>query len=173
MADSKRRQEFEELFQEHFNSIVRYCLHITGDADESLDIAQTVFIKASLEKNLFSKGFNAKAWLYRVARNETMNHFRALTRKAKLLCGLKAEAARECSINMDNIYLELNQKLDSLPRKFRDILYLRYYEQLSYEELAGITGIPVGTVKSRLSQAKKKLKEVIGNVERKGCIQKT
>lgn len=153
---------FEKFFSQYFDDIARYCLMLTKDREESLDIAQEVFIRAASEKRLCAEGFNAKAWLYRVARNEVMSFFRRFYRKLKHQIALDSEIVSECRVCNDEQWMKLNSMVDSLPVHYRDALYLKYYEDMSLEEIAEISGVPEGTVKSRLAEGRKKLKEMLG-----------
>ncbi|MDD2715590.1 MAG: RNA polymerase sigma factor [Candidatus Wallbacteria bacterium] len=162
-ALKNRDEAFKMLFDLYFDRITRYCLHLTGEPDESFDIAQEVLIKASLEEALYSDGFQIRAWLYRVARNACLSYFRELKKKFRFLNMYRVEESNSETIERNLEYERINRLLSKIPPKFRNVLYLRFYEDMSYEEIAEVEKIPVGSVKSRLSFAKEYLAEVLKN----------
>ncbi|MDD2717829.1 MAG: RNA polymerase sigma factor [Candidatus Wallbacteria bacterium] len=160
---TSREEQFEQVFNLYFRKIMFYCLHLVRDEAESFDIAQEVFVKAAQEERFLAEGFQVKPWLYKVARNECLMFFREWKKYLSFLNLYRNSEYHEDYLEKNERYEELNKSLDKLPKKLKSILYLKYYEDLSYEEIAEIEQVPVGTVRSRLAYAKEQLKKEIGH----------
>ena len=152
-------RKFEERLYVH-----AYC--ILKDGQEARDVVQEVFIKAMCEPRLFDVDFKIQAWLYRVTRNLCFN----LVRDRRRRDGILATVPRNDSISADPIEVvfggerqdEVMEAIGQLTEDHRHILMLRYYEDMSYAEIARALSIKLGTVMSRLSRARDRLLSVLG-----------
>lgn len=161
---------FEVLYAAYYDQIFYFVLNMSSCAHESADIAQNVFIKASSQKGI--ENYNIKAWLYKVALNEFYRTKRSILINIKYIfknffrfidsSDNNIETAAEKIIN-DEGKSQLREKLAQLDDNSREILILKYYNELSYNEIAEILEISAGTVMSRLSRAKAKLMELMKN----------
>ncbi|WP_411349479.1 RNA polymerase sigma factor [Paenibacillus sp. WLX2291] len=153
-----------ELFETYRESVYRYCLYMTGNPADAEDICQEVFIKALLAKR--DHITHEKAWLLRIAANECHTQFhrrtsrkrreqRAFTLHLPLLSGKSVETQIEHGETVD----EFAKLLNHLSVPLREVLLLYYMGECSTTETAEILNIPVGTVKSRLNRALKKLRK--------------
>lgn len=141
-----------------------YC--ILKDGQEARDVVQEVFIKAMREPRFFDDEFKMQAWLYRVTRNLCFN----LVRDRRRRDGILAAVPRSEELHADPIEIvfggerqdEIIQAIGQLTEDHRTILLLRYYEDLSYAEIARVLSIKLGTVMSRLSRARDRLLSVLG-----------
>lgn len=141
-----------------------YC--ILKDAQEARDVVQEVFIKAMREPRFFDADFKMQAWLYRVTRNLCFN----LVRDRRRRDGILAAVPRSEELHADPIEVvfggerqdEIIQAIGQLTEDHRTILLLRYYEDMSYAEIARALSIKLGTVMSRLSRARDRLLSVLG-----------
>jgi RNA polymerase sigma-70 factor (ECF subfamily) len=141
-----------------------YC--ILKDAQEARDVVQEVFIKAMREPRFFDDEFKMQAWLYRVTRNLCFN----LSRDRRRRDGILATVPRNESVSADPIEAvfgserqeEIFEAIGQLTEDHRTILLLRYYDDLSYAEIARVLSIKLGTVMSRLSRARDRLLSVLG-----------
>lgn len=141
-----------------------YC--ILKDGQEARDVVQEVFIKAMRESRFFEEDFKIQAWLYRVTRNLCFN----LVRDRRRRDGILAAAPRADAFLEDPIEAvfgserqdEIIQAIGQLTEDHRNILMLRYYEDMSYAEIARALSIKLGTVMSRLSRARDRLLSVLG-----------
>jgi RNA polymerase sigma-70 factor (ECF subfamily) len=155
------------IVRKYRDKIFRHALYVVKDYQEAVDVTQEVFIKAMRENRFFEDEFKMKAWLFRVTSNLCFN----IVRDRKRRGGILDRMVKVNSIAPDQISrIRHNQrqqnvlsKLEKLNEKHREILYLRYYSDLSYAEIAETLDIQLGTVMSRLSRAKCRLMEVIGN----------
>ncbi|MCK5685683.1 RNA polymerase sigma factor [bacterium] len=157
---------FNEIFENNFKRIFLYCYNLCGDYEESYDIAQEVFIRASQEGRLLEEGFNVKSWLYKVARNVCFDYFRKIKSKFAFLNLYKVSPYYEIDFQTNETYEEFHQLLQELPVKYREVLYLRCIAEMPYKELAEFMDLSTGTVMSRLSRGKDLLREVMENENR-------
>ena len=160
----------EELAVEKYRGRLYYhALCIVKDPQEAYDAVQEVFIKALREKRFFDPDFQMKAWLFRVTSNLCYNIVRDKRRRRQLL-HLREEEARPSNsgvsstgkVQGDQEHDAMMQALDKLTENHRQILLLRYYEDLSYNEIASVLQVKLGTVMSRLSRARNRLAQVLG-----------
>ena len=144
----------------HQASLLRYATRLLGgDAERARDVVQEVFIKAMRETRFFDEDFKMQAWLYRVTRNLCFN----LVRDRRRRDGILASVPRSEELHADPIEVvfgserqdEIIQAIGQLTQDHRTILLLRYYEDMSYAEIAGALSIKLGTVMSRLFHARK------------------
>jgi RNA polymerase sigma-70 factor (ECF subfamily) len=148
---------------EHRSHLLNYAKQLTGgDPDTAEDLVQEAHYRALLNRERLRSHTAIKAWLYIVVRNEF------LSRKRKnhwLLYTLDHEEIPEpstrCSCEGICDLANVSRAIGELPTTMRDVLIALRVDELSYEETAGKLGLPVGTVKSRMSRAEAKLKELV------------
>jgi RNA polymerase sigma-70 factor, ECF subfamily len=146
------------------------ALRLTRDADRAQDLVQDTYLKAFRARARFTEGTNLKAWLFTILHNTWRNRRRDRARarvefdseavEHAAEHGAAATPARESPealLLRANLNAELREALDALPEAFREVVWLRDVEDLSYQEIAEVVGIPVGTVMSRLSRGRKQL----------------
>ena len=152
---------FSKLFKENFKKIYFYILSVNKDPEDANEITQEAFMRLWTKGVIKNKEVNHRAWVYRVARNLAMDRFRRLKKR---LSFIKSQDYKDIvweDKEKNEEHQRLFEKLQSIKKKYRTILYLKYYENMSYREIAQIEGIKEGTVMSRLSRAKEALKEVL------------
>lgn len=142
-----------------------HASYITKDAQEAHDVVQEVFIRAMREQRFFEPAFQQKAWLFRVTSNLCFNLVRDRRRRGAIL---EASPPREQTQadQVDRVFegqqrAEVLAAIDQMSEDHREILLLRYYEDLSYAEIAEVLQVALGTVMSRLSRARRRLAEVL------------
>ena len=165
LAQKDRRRACNIIIQKYREPLLYHALRIVKDHDEAYDLVQEVFIRAIREDRLFSKEFRIKAWLYRVTSNLCINTVRNKKRRSAILEAAKfsdrAEANQLKNIFVDERNTEVLQAISTLSEEHQQILMLRYYDELSYNEISSILQIKLGTVMSRLSRARMKLFDII------------
>src|SRR5437762_12270989 len=141
---------------------------LTGNRDEAEDLVQETYAKALKGFSSFQPGTNFSAWMYRILRNTFLTSRTGL--KVASSVPLDAYAAPEIPSSAgtpESIFIEKSQEhllqtaIDELPLHFREVLLLCEVEEMSYQEIADALSIPIGTVMSRLSRARKVLREVL------------
>jgi RNA polymerase sigma-70 factor (ECF subfamily) len=166
IARMDRMQGIDLIVRKYRDKIFRHALYIVKDYQEAVDVTQEVFIKAMRENRFFDEDFKMKAWLFRVTSNLCFNIVRDRKRRGGILDRMVRPSSVEpnqfTKISHDENNQRVLSKLEKLNDKHREILYLRYYSDLSYAEIAETLDIQLGTVMSRLSRAKCRLMEVMG-----------
>jgi len=161
---------FELLYDNYYESIYFFLLNLSSDAQLSFDLTQDVFVKA-YKKEIFD-GDRIKPWLFKVALNEFyMNRRSYFSSIRNLIRNIykfmddgkdPASEALERQIGKEE-KSELRKRLKELGDDDRAILTLKYYDSFSYEEISETLGIEIGTVMSRLSRAREKLRRLMKN----------
>ena len=164
-ATKNRRVAINLLIEKHRQPLLRHALYILRDQDDAYDIVQETFVRAIRETRLFDPDFRIKAWLFRVAKNLCLNQLRNTSRRAAILHANpmpdRQEAQQWKTLFDGEQSILMMETLDKLGADHREILVLRYYDELSYIEIAQVLDIKLGTVMSRLSRARKKLLDVL------------
>ena len=168
IAQTDRATAIANLIAQFRNPLFHHALCILKDEDEAYDIVQETFMRAIREVRLFNQDFLIKAWLYRVTSNLCFNFMRNTKRRKEILeenqlSGIH-EATQMHSIFHGQQQVALLKALSKLGKDHQQILMLRYYEDMSYLEIAQTLQIRLGTVMSRLSRARTTL---LGYLERK------
>jgi len=148
-----------------FRLLGRYC----RDAIECEDLLQEVFLKVFRKLHTFQGDSAFYTWLYRIAVNAATDHLsRASHRRLRLVdddaaldTGTNADAAPDAPLVAAELAAVTRSIVDSLPEKFRTVLVLREFEDLSYTDIARVLKIRMGTVESRLFRARQRFKEAL------------
>jgi RNA polymerase sigma-70 factor (ECF subfamily) len=158
---------FEELAMPLFDQLYNFAHWLTRNREEAEDLVQETYAKALKGFPSFRLGTNFRAWMYRILRNTFLTSRTGL--KAKMTLSLDSEEDEPElpvegntpeTILMEHSNLQLVQSaIDELPMYFREILLLCDVEEMSYQEIAETLSIPIGTVMSRLSRARKTLRD--------------
>jgi RNA polymerase sigma-70 factor (ECF subfamily) len=165
-----------ELVADHQRMVVQLATNLLGDREEALDLSQEVFLRVFSTIHRFRGQSSLRTWIYRIAVNQARNRHRFWRRRHRGdQVSLDEHVARhgDCLSGTDatpdgvlaqkELALSLQTALDQLPFDQRTAIILREVDGLSYEEIAYSLGVAVGTVKSRLTRARKTLRrELIG-----------
>jgi RNA polymerase sigma-70 factor (ECF subfamily) len=155
---------FERTVLPYLNSAYNLARWLTRNEEEAQDIVQEAFLRALRSFGTFTPGRDARAWLLTIVRNSCRTWLRRnrLNESTVQLDDTSPPAAGTWSdpeaalIKSANSH-RIRQALEELPIEYREVLVLRELEELSYKEIAQITEIPLGTVMSRLSRARREL----------------
>jgi RNA polymerase sigma factor, sigma-70 family len=135
------------------------------DHDTAQDVLQETFIKAFQNFHQFKQDSQLYTWLYRIATNEALQQLNKMKRMQKTdedaenhLVNLVADNA---DIEGEEIQILLQKAIQTLPEKQKLVFTMRYYEELSYEEISKIVDMSVGTLKTNFHYAKQKIEEYI------------
>jgi len=150
-------QEFYAVIMERYqNKLLRYATNLIRDEDKAADIVQASFIKVFI--NL--KGFDIKkkfsSWIYRIVHNEAMNIIIKHQKEIRLPDDIdfKSEDDIEKDFEQKEIVTKVEKCLEKMPLLYSEPITLYYIDQRSYKEISDILRIPMGTVATRISQAK-------------------
>lgn len=177
--DFKRREEFEEIALGHINSLYNMAARLVFNKEEAEDLVQETYLKAYRFFDTFQKGTNVKAWLYKILRNSFINKYRKAVNTPGEIgyedieslntnFANKQENREDLIDSLENKYNDLDNlmvdddvkhAIDSLPLEYREVILYSDVEELSYKDIAEITNVPIGTVKSRLNRGRKLLQK--------------
>jgi RNA polymerase sigma-70 factor (ECF subfamily) len=152
------RQAFAELYEHHKVAIYRYCLRMLSDSHAAEDAMQETFMKMFSNIGSLQKTEFFLPWLFRIARNEVMMHIRKNRRNGLQSDEEVWDKQTPYDLTVAAETTEIVQRLlQILKSEYREVLLLREYEQLTYLQIAEITGDTESSVKSRLFKARKAL----------------
>ena len=166
-----REDGFEELVRRYQRPITNYVYRMLNDYDSSLDVTQEVFIKVYNSLKKYSSEYKFSTWLYRIAHNAAIDHMRRNTVNQQSLETENGDGAYQLQIESPNPTPEQDRELSEwrteieavvkcLPAAYRDLILLRHSRDLSYDEIAEVTQLPLGTVKNRLFRAREMMREI-------------
>lgn len=163
-------QAFEELMQSHESRIYAIALRMMGNREDAQDCAQEAMVRIYRAMGSF-KGQSALAtWIYRITMNTCLDELRR--RKARKVTSLDSlvdngwsptdtgDTSEEYGLRVEK-QNALNRAIQSLPDDMRAAIILRDVKGYSYDEIASILGANVGTIKSRISRGREKLREIL------------
>jgi RNA polymerase sigma-70 factor, ECF subfamily len=157
-----RREAFSELVLRHQRMVYSFARAMLGDAHVAEDIAQEAFLHAYRALSSYQAQGKFPAWLRMITTRLCLNHRRDNRREVAWedLSGHPAEQTDgpESRLGEWEQRGEVRRAIDALPCDFRDVIVLRYMEELSYDEIARHLGVPTSTVETRLHRAKKQLR---------------
>lgn len=169
LAASNTKSAMEAVIRKYREPLYFHARYIVKDHQEAYDVVQEVFIKAMRETRIFDEEFKIKAWLFRVTSNLCFNQVRNRKRRGAILdTMMKPEAfgAKQLeSVFAGQQREEVMASLEELSDDHKEILLLRYYDDLSYAEIADVLQVKLGTVMSRLSRARMRLMTVMEESE--------
>jgi RNA polymerase sigma-70 factor, ECF subfamily len=171
LSDAERRRRFEALVGEHLDGLYRSARRLTRDQTAAEDLVQEAMLKAWRSFHTFQEGTNIRAWLHRILMNAFFDAYRKKTREPELVdqedvgefylydktregAALSQAGNPEVEVLDHVLDAEVRQALESLPPQFRAAIILADVEGFTYNEIAEILGIPIGTVMSRLSRGR-------------------
>ena len=162
------------LVNRYRTRVSRYVERFTYDVEDARDVTQDVFIKVYGALDSFDPRFKFSTWLFRIAGNAAIDHLRR--RRVRLLplerpAGENGEArAVDPPETRPNPHEELTRRrlrealsvaIDRLPDDYRELISLRHYGEMPYEEIAELKGMPLGTVKNKLFRARQALRDLL------------
>jgi RNA polymerase sigma-70 factor, ECF subfamily len=160
---------FEELAMPLFDSLYNFAHWLTQNREEAEDIVQETYLKALKGFGSFQLGTNFRAWIYRILRNSFLTSRSGLrvSRTVPLETEEEAPIVVAALETPESILLEratqdrVQTAIKDLPVNFREVLLLCDVEEMSYQEAAETISVPIGTVMSRLSRARKALRQAL------------
>ena len=165
-----REESFEELVRRYQRPIAAYVYRMVGNYDAALDLTQEVFIKIYGSLARYRSEFKFSTWIYKIAHNASIDHLRRNTTRDQSLTGeadgtqyeipLKSsKPTPEQESERRERRTEIEAVVSQLPHAYKDLILLRHSHDLSYDEIAEVTGLPLGTVKNRLFRAREMMRE--------------
>jgi len=175
---------FDVLVERYKVRLFNYLYRLTGNRDEAEEIAQEAFVKAYIHAEKYKTIARFSTWLYTIATNLVRNRIRSRSRAPQLISlwtrgfGDSEEervldiedTARtpDEAINDVELSAVINRAIAKIPEKYRESFVLREINELSYEEIAAVTGLKLGTVRSRINRARNYFRQLVAPVVEKG-----
>ncbi len=160
--------EFVQAALSHIDSLYGTALRLTRHAADAEDLVQDTYLKAFRSAHQFERGTNLKAWLFTILHNTFRNNRRHDGRNPVDVDSEAVERAAgegpgdqspEQILSRRTLDVDLQAALDALPEAFRQAVWLRDVEELSYAEMAQVLDVPIGTVMSRISRGRRALSD--------------
>ncbi|HKX82624.1 MAG TPA: sigma-70 family RNA polymerase sigma factor [Pyrinomonadaceae bacterium] len=162
---------FEELVRRYQRPIIGYVFRMLGDYEASLDVSQEVFIKVYNSLSRYSSEYKFSTWLYRIAHNAAIDHLRRNSVNPQSIETENADGSYQLQIEsplptpeQDRERSEWRTEIEAvvkcLPAAYRELILLRHSQDLSYDEIAEVTQLPLGTVKNRLFRAREMMRDI-------------
>ncbi|OGS34588.1 MAG: hypothetical protein A2474_04645 [Elusimicrobia bacterium RIFOXYC2_FULL_34_12] len=167
---------FERLISQHQKKIYNVIYNMIGDESEAYDISQEVFIKAFKYMKEFRGDSTFFTWLYSIARNIFLNESKRFYNKKRNfetsldnndnieLLKISDNYNIDKELESNELQKKVREAIQQLPEEFKLVIIFYYLEGFSYEDIAGVMELSIGTVKSRLSRGKEHLKEIFSNI---------
>jgi RNA polymerase sigma-70 factor (ECF subfamily) len=183
------QQAFAALIGLYQDTVYNLAFRILNNAEEADDASQEVFLKVWQAINNFRGDARFSTWLYRIVHNHCLNRLRSNKSNPKtvtvewysdddseerdVLSNIAGNEADNPSFQIEGLEQRelIWEQVDGLPAKYREIIVLYYSHELSYEEIADVLEVPVGTVKTHLYRAKALLKNRLIELNKQGIIE--
>jgi RNA polymerase sigma-70 factor (ECF subfamily) len=166
------KKAFEMIIQKYQSPLVNYIGRMVKENELARDISQEVFIKAYSSLYSFRQEYKFKTWLFKIASNSVIDYWRKKKIDAFSIdqqYNLDGDSVPfqipsddpsvDKTIELHEVRERIEEVLDKLPASLKELFVWRHINDLSYEEMAEIKGIPVGTIKNRVFQAKEMLRK--------------
>lgn len=168
------RELFSDLVRRYEKRMVNYVYRITHRYEEAHDLAQEIFVKVFLALDRYDPKYQFSTWIFRIAQNSAIDALRkkslsevSLTRTDDEESGGKEREFADGGISpyraLKNKQLSsaIDRAVDDLPGEYRELIQLRHFAELSYDQIAEMKRMPLGTVKNKLFRARNLLKDAL------------
>lgn len=180
--EKKKQKDFDDEIIPHMDALYNFALRLTTDPNDAEDLVQDTIVKAYRFFSSYEKGTNAKAWMFRILKNSFINNYRKTSKKPSQVDydevssyyeSIRAERTETSDLEslmfremMDD---DLSNALTRLPEDFRTVVLLCDVEGYTYEEIANMLDVPIGTIRSRLHRGRNLLKtELLEYAKKRG-----
>ena len=170
------RDLFGVLVTRYEKRVINYVYRITHRYEEAHDLTQEIFVKVYLALDRYDPKYQFSTWLFRIAQNSSIDALRkkSVTEVPLMRPTEDEPSGKEREFADDGITPEralknkqlgaaIDHAVESLPTDYRELIQLRHFAELSYEEIASMKKLPLGTVKNKLFRARNLLKEALGS----------
>jgi|SRR5690606_7277290 len=160
-----KEQMIEQLMYEYSEGILYLVFTYVKNRATAEDLTQEIFIKCYEKLDQFNQNASIKTWLYRIASNHCKDylrswHYRKITLNEKVWDFIPSKSKRvEDEVIAKDRDINLSNAVMALPIKYREVVFLHYYEELSLADISKVTTININTIKTRLKRAKELLKD--------------
>jgi RNA polymerase sigma-70 factor (ECF subfamily) len=168
------RKAFEMIILKYQQPLLNYLGRLTGEREQAQDFTQEVFLKVHASLSSFQPRFKFSTWLFKIASNFMIDFWRKKKISAVSLDRTRDDEENPCSLQVPDagppvakkyelaqIKKRIEGALERVPEELRELFVLRHINEFSYEEIAEIKDLPVGTVKNRVFQTKEMLRGLL------------
>jgi RNA polymerase sigma-70 factor (ECF subfamily) len=179
-SEERKQQEFQAEIIPHLDSLFNFALRLTTDPNDAEDLVQDTIVKAYRFFSSYEKGTNAKAWLFRILKNSFINNYRRVSKRPQEVDYDEVSSFYETirdertdTSDLERIMFreliddDVSRALERLPEDFRTVVLLCDVEGFTYEEIANMLDVPIGTIRSRLHRGRNLLKSQLMEYARK------
>ena len=184
MPKKPEKQKYDIIFEKellpHVGALQTFAYHLTYNQEDADDLVQETYLKAYRFIDKYDEGTNAKAWLFKILKNAYINEYRKRVKQPTKVDYEEIVAYHDTDDDRISGYSDLREEIflhmmgdevtsaiNSLPLDFRTVILLCDIEGFTYEEIASIIDVPIGTVRSRLFRARNLLKEKLTSYAQK------
>jgi RNA polymerase sigma-70 factor (ECF subfamily) len=162
--------EFRELIEAQIPRLRRYALALTRHADQADDLVHDTLLRALAKEHLWQPGTNIGAWLFTILHNQRINAVRRAAREGTSVDieNVPAAVVAPSDPSAGRTLFELDRAIGQIAEEQRQVILLIGLEGMSYEDAAAVIGVPVGTVRSRLSRGRDALRAAMGMADERG-----
>jgi RNA polymerase sigma-70 factor (ECF subfamily) len=159
-------QEFSKMMEAEIPRLRRYAGALTRNAHTADDLVQECLVRAIAKQHLWAEGTNLRAWLFTIMHNQYVNSVRRSVRQGSEVevSDTEPSLARAAHQSHRLELRDLDRALALLPEEQRSVILLVGLEGMAYETAAEVLGVPVGTIRSRLSRGRVELRKLMGMV---------
>ncbi len=178
----QKQEDFNDEILPHLDALFNFAMKLTANMNDAEDLVQDTMVKAYRFFNSYEQGTNAKGWLFRILKNSYINNYRKVSKQPQKVDydeiepfyeSIRSEQSNTTDME-SNMYGEMMDDditgaLARLPEDFRTVVLLCDVEGFSYEEIANMLDVPIGTIRSRLHRGRNLLKvELLEYATRRG-----
>ncbi len=168
------RDRFAELVSRYEKRVINYVYRITHRYEDAHDLTQEIFVKVFLALDRYDPKYQFSTWVFRIAQNSAIDALRKksvaevpLVRPGDEDTGKEREFADDGvspyrALKNKQLTAAIDKAVERLPPDYRELIQLRHFAELSYEEIASMKKLPLGTVKNKLFRARNLLKDALG-----------
>ncbi len=171
MEKSEKDYALEKIMIEYGNELVRLAFSYVKDSEIAKDLVQNTFIKCYKNLDSFRYDAQIKTWLYRITINECKDYLKSWNYKMVQVKSFLNETARSALPSVEKSVIDqynneqMKETISSLPKKYREVVYLYYHDSLKTDEISQVLNVSVNTVKTRLRRAKQRLESMLKEAE--------
>jgi RNA polymerase sigma-70 factor (ECF subfamily) len=171
MTMESEKQELNEIMKDYGDELVRLAFTYVRDVETAKDMVQNTFIKCYENLETFRHDSKLKTWLYRITINQCKDYLKSWNYRKVQTRNFIQEKTGTWIPSTENAVMDRENKQEikdiilSLPKSYREVIFLYYYNSMKIDEISEITDMSTNTVKTRLRRAKQRLKTIMEEVE--------
>jgi RNA polymerase sigma-70 factor (ECF subfamily) len=162
---------FDQLVERYHRQIANFVFRMVGNYETALDLTQEVFIKVYSSLGRYNPEFKFSTWIYKIASNTAIDYLRKQSVTVSPLYMVSGDdeefelpipakgPSPERALERTERSAQIEEAISKLPPRYRELIVLRHVSEFSYDEIAEVTGLPLGTVKNRIFRAREAMRK--------------